>query len=296
MVVTPLMINIFPWNLHHCTQYRQSYLYYISVILNWDAWDAWFNAPQLRVTVLLAHDPLSSLAYMYPMITHIPLWWPPTSCKTLIARQRPTSITILHLSCTLMARDKNNILYIKYSFLLWPLHFPHRHYTHSQQPVHCTKPCGGHGQADGLPRYTRQCEVEDQRTQQGCRAAAIWMYPLLSEVFPLCLMGLGVPWRRPALLWTRGCSNCSQSLYSEGSRYMWVWHVYVLECRGCLWLCVYITQQIHACSDVYCVCSNALILLNTLMLALTTSVHMSTSTHTHTYMYTFTCIQSHHWH
>ena len=48
-----------------------------------------------------------------------------------------------------------------------PSHSPHRHYTHSQQPVHCTKPCGGHEQADGLPQYTIQCEGEDQRTQQG---------------------------------------------------------------------------------------------------------------------------------
>ena len=58
----------------------------------------------------------------------------------------------------------------------------------------------------------------------------------------------------------------------------------------------YITQQIHACSDVYCVCI-AVHLLITLMLTLSTSVHMSTSythIHTHTYMYTFTCIQSHH--
>ena len=83
-----------------------------------------------------------------------------------------------------------SILSVKYS-LMWPSHFPHRHYTHSQQPVHCTKPCGGHGHPDGLPRYTSQCEGEDQRTQQGWRAAATWMYPLLSEVFPLCLTGLG---------------------------------------------------------------------------------------------------------
>ena len=114
------------------------------------------------------------------------------------------------------------------------------------------------------------------------------MYPLLSEVFPLCLMGLGVSRRGAALLWRRGCSNCSQSLYSEGSRYMWVWHVYVLECRGCLRLCVYIAQQIHACSDVYCVCSDALILLNILMLTLTTSVHISTSTHIHVHMHMHT--------
>ena len=26
MAITPLVINIFPWNLHHCTQHRQSYL------------------------------------------------------------------------------------------------------------------------------------------------------------------------------------------------------------------------------------------------------------------------------
>ena len=48
-----------------------------------------------------------------------------------------------------------------------PSHFPHRHYTHSQQPVHCTKPCGGLGQADGLPQYIIQYAEDDQRTQQG---------------------------------------------------------------------------------------------------------------------------------
>ena len=26
MVITPLVINVFPRNFHHCTQYRQSYL------------------------------------------------------------------------------------------------------------------------------------------------------------------------------------------------------------------------------------------------------------------------------
>jgi hypothetical protein len=46
-------------------------------------------------------------------------------------------------------------------------HSPHRYYTHSQQPVLCTKPCGGHGQPNELPQYTTQCEEEDQRTQQG---------------------------------------------------------------------------------------------------------------------------------
>ena len=153
--------------------------------------------------------------------------------------------------CMSLTPDPNfnrSIRSLKYSWM-WPSHFPHRHYTHSQQPIHCTKPCGGHGQADDLPQFTTQCEEEDQRTQQGWRAAATWMYPLLSEVFPFCLMGLGVSWRGPALLGTWGCPNCSQILYSEGSRYLWMWHVYVLECRGYLWLCVYITQQIHACSD-----------------------------------------------
>ena len=115
--------------------------------------------------------------------------------------------------------------------LMCPSHFPHRHYTHSQQPVHCTKPCGGHGQADELSRYTTQCEGEDQRAQQGWRAAATWMYPLLSKIFPLCLMGLGVSRRGAALPWTRGCSNCNQSLYSKCFRYnfhdLWVRHVYV---------------------------------------------------------------------
>ena len=141
--------------------------------------------------------------------------------------------------------------------LIWPSHFPHRHYIHSQQPVRCTKPYSEHQrpgpdkESDVLPRYIKWCEEEDQRAQQGWRAAATWMYPLLSEVFPLCLMGLGVPRKGAALLWTKGCSNCSQSLYSEGSRYMWVWHVYVLECR---WLCVYITQQIHACMQGCILC------------------------------------------
>ena len=53
-------------------------------------------------------------------------------------------------------------------------------------------------------------------------------------------------------------------------------------------MCVNITQQIHAYSDVYCVCCSALILLITLMLILTTSVHKSTSSIIiliHTYMY-----------
>ena len=46
----------------------------------------------LYVTILLAHDPLSSLAY--PMITH----WPPVASnlpiKTLVARQQPTNTCI----------------------------------------------------------------------------------------------------------------------------------------------------------------------------------------------------------
>ena len=37
----------------------------------------------IRVTVLLAHDPLSSLAYMYPMITHIQ-WMPFTVVKPAV--------------------------------------------------------------------------------------------------------------------------------------------------------------------------------------------------------------------
>ena len=41
---------------------------------------------------------------------------------------------------------------------------------------------------------------------------------------------------------------------------------------------VYMTQQIHACSDVHCVCSSAFV-----DYTLTTSVHMSTSTHIRTF-------------
>ena len=114
---------------------------------------------------------------------------------------------------------------IKHS-LICPSHSPHRHYTHSQQPVHCTKPCGGHGRPDKLPQYTNHCGE-----YQGWRAAATWMSPLLSEVFPPCLMGLGVSRRALALLGTKGCSNCSQSLYSENSRYMWVLYM----CNSMYW-------------------------------------------------------------
>ena len=89
--------------------------------------------------------------------------------------------------------------------LMCPSHFPHRHYTHSQQPVHCTKPCGGHGQADELSRYTTQCEGEDQRTQQGWRAAARAIYLLLDECQPLLYDWMGGSWRAATLMGRRGC-------------------------------------------------------------------------------------------
>ena len=47
-----------------------------------------------HITILLAHDPLSSLAY--PMITH----GPPVACnlpiKTLVAKQQPTNVYNIH--------------------------------------------------------------------------------------------------------------------------------------------------------------------------------------------------------
>ena len=53
--------------------------------LNWDPWDARSNASQL--TVLLAHDPISSLAY--PVITHTPLVSDNLPIDTLVARWWP---------------------------------------------------------------------------------------------------------------------------------------------------------------------------------------------------------------
>ena len=43
---------------------------------------------------MLAHDPLSSLAYL--MITHTPLVASNLPIKTLVARQRPTKIIITY--------------------------------------------------------------------------------------------------------------------------------------------------------------------------------------------------------
>ena len=45
-------------------------------------------------TILLTHDPLSSLAY--PMITHTPPVAINFSMKTLVARQWPANITVHH--------------------------------------------------------------------------------------------------------------------------------------------------------------------------------------------------------
>ena len=56
--------------------------------------------PNCLVTVLLAHDPLSSLDY--PMITHTPLVAGNLPIKTLVARRWPTKnfINLQYLKCT----------------------------------------------------------------------------------------------------------------------------------------------------------------------------------------------------
>ena len=72
-------------------------------------------------------------------------------------------MTLVILLCTADGKHESHyylIIIIEHS-LMCPSHFPHRHYTHSQQPVHCTKPCGGHGQPDGLPQYIIQYAEED---------------------------------------------------------------------------------------------------------------------------------------
>ena len=52
--------------------------------------------------ILLALDPLSSLAY--PMITHTPLPAGNLPIKTLVAMQRPTNIvTAMHVGCNYFA-------------------------------------------------------------------------------------------------------------------------------------------------------------------------------------------------
>ena len=89
--------------------------------------------------------------------------------------------------------------------ILCPFHSPHRHYTHSQQPVNYTKPCDGRGQADGLPRYTRQCAGEDQQLCWRCRAAVRWMCVLLEKYLSLLYDWMGLSWREAAMLGTRGC-------------------------------------------------------------------------------------------
>ena len=133
-------------------------------------------------------------------------------------------------------------------------HFPYRHCIQSQQPVHCTKPCGGYGWPDELPQYTIQCEGCDQWTLQPWwwTAAARWIHPLLPEVFPVLFVGLGISRRATTLRGRRGCSNSSQSLHSEGSRYIcgcgmcMYWNV-----RRHLWSIVHDSQQIHTCSEMY---------------------------------------------
>ena len=59
----------------------------------------------IHVTILLAHDPLSSLAY--PMITHRPpiAGNSPTCIKNFLARQQPTSTCIIHVHDTQCEKD-----------------------------------------------------------------------------------------------------------------------------------------------------------------------------------------------
>ena len=59
-------------------------------VLNWG--DAWSNAPQCLATILMAHNPLSSLPY--PMITYIHLTASNLPTQNLVAEQRPINTVI----------------------------------------------------------------------------------------------------------------------------------------------------------------------------------------------------------
>ena len=76
------------------------------------------------------------------------------------------------------------------------------------------------------------------------------MRALLEECFTTFHEWVELSWRVASSRGRRDCSDSSKSIYSEGTRYMWVWHVYVLE---------YVAQQIYACSDVHYVCSSAFV-------------------------------------
>ena len=82
----------------HCTCTCNSYLTLIGGAR--DLLDAWSNAPQLLRScnyALLAHDPLSSLAY--PMITHTPLVASNFPIKQLLGDGQQNQIQSKHVGC-----------------------------------------------------------------------------------------------------------------------------------------------------------------------------------------------------